>query len=72
MTFYRKAFAQRGLTEIKRLTNITEKSNSLVFSGANDSKVVVLQSIDLAYSTDSDLRNITLSTEKRTWDRSLE
>lgn len=63
-TFYRRAFAERELTEIELLTNITEESISLVFKGADDVRQVVLQAVDLAYGTNMDLRNVNLRTEK--------
>ena len=66
-TFYRRAFTKKGLAENKRLTNINEQSIGLIFESADDDKAVILQSIDLAYNTSIDLRNVNLKTEKKTW-----
>jgi hypothetical protein len=66
-TFYRRAFAKKGLAENKRLTNINERSVNLIFDSADDDKAIVLVSIDLAYNTSMDLRNVNISTEKKTW-----
>lgn len=62
--FYRRAFTERGLTEIESLTSIAEEFISLAFNGADGDGMVVLQAVDLAYGTVMDLRNVNLRTEE--------
>jgi hypothetical protein len=63
--FYRRAMTARGLTEVESLTTLAEEFISLAFTGCDDEDLVVLQAVDLAYGTTTDLRNVNLRTEKR-------
>jgi len=67
ITFYCRAFAQQGVFERKSLTNLSHEFISLVFEGLSEDRIIVLQGVDLAYSSNQDLRNVNLRTEKDPW-----
>lgn len=71
-TFYNRAFTEIGLSENESFTNITEDSISLVFSATDDNDRVVLQAVDLAYGSNTDLRNVNIRTEKRLKEKHVE
>jgi len=54
--FYRQEFAQMGLTEHPALTQIDEGGFSLVFSGWENGKSVVLQGVDFGETVNVNLR----------------
>lgn len=62
--FYRQAFSQRGLTEAELLTTLSDTFISIVFKQSTGDKVVVIQAVDLASSSENDLRNINIRTEE--------
>jgi hypothetical protein len=66
-TFYHHAFAKQGVTERKTLTTLSQEFISLVFEGISEDSIIVLQSVDLAYSSNQDLRNVNLRTDKDPW-----
>jgi hypothetical protein len=63
VAFYRQAFTQMGFTERTLVTMVTEEMASLAFDGLPNGKCIVLQAIDLAFSSEQDLRNVNLRTE---------
>jgi len=63
VTFYRGAFKKMGLTENELVTMVLEEMASLAFDGLPNGRVVVLQVVDMAFSSEQDLRNVNLRTE---------
>jgi hypothetical protein len=63
VAFYRQAFTKMDLTERKLVTMITDEMASLAFDGLPNGKVIVMQAVDLAFSSEQDLRNVNLRTE---------
>lgn len=61
--FYRKEFTAQGLAEIALVTLIADDCISLAFAGLPDDKKVILQAIDLGYSSNVSMRNVNLRTE---------
>jgi hypothetical protein len=67
-SFYRRAFADWGLAERKLFADyFSEEFINLVFEGLPDERIVVVGAVDLAYSSDQDLRNVNLHTEEDPW-----
>jgi hypothetical protein len=63
VNFYRQVLTEQGFTEHKLLTVIENDFISLAFEGLPDSKIIVLQAVDLAYGSNKDIRNVNIRTE---------
>ena len=61
--FYRRVFAGQGLVENALLTSTSAQHLSLVFEGLPEDRVIIVQSVDLAYGTMQDIRNVNVRTE---------
>jgi len=61
--FYRREFTAQGLSEISLVTLIADDCISLAFAGLPDDKKVIVQAVDLGYSSVTNMRNVNLLTE---------
>jgi len=62
--FYRQAFTKMGLVEYTLLTQMTKEYVGLMFVDIPREKAVTVQAIDLGYSSDQDLRHVSLRSEE--------
>ncbi|MEM7345076.1 MAG: protein kinase, partial [Chloroflexota bacterium] len=63
VVFYRNSLTAQGFTERTNLTNLTGDTYSLVFDGRPDGQSIVIQGVDLATSSPTDLRTVTIRVE---------
>jgi hypothetical protein len=63
VSFYRQAFTEKGYTEYKLLTVIEHDFISLAFEGLSESKIIVLQAVNLCFGSSNDARNVNIRTE---------
>ncbi len=61
--FYRKAFTAQGLAEVELVTLIADDFISLGFAGLPHDKKVIVQAVDIGYSSNVHMRNVNLRTE---------
>ena len=61
--FYRRELTSQGLAEIELVTLVADDCISLAFAGLPDDKKVIVQAVDLGYSSNVDMRNVNLRTE---------
>jgi hypothetical protein len=65
--FYRRAFAEQGFPERRLFAYPSNEYVSLIFEGLPNNRIIVVMAIDLAYSSEQDLRNVNIHTEEDTW-----
>jgi hypothetical protein len=63
LQFYRTEFAAMGLVERDITTTVSDQMFSVVWDGWADGKSVVVQSLDLGYSSTEDKRNVNIRLE---------
>ncbi len=65
--FYRNTFAEQGLSERRLFANPNREYITLIFEGLPSERIILVSAIDLAYSTDQDIRNVNIKTEEDSW-----
>ena len=67
-SFYRRAFTEQEFSERKLFADyLSNEFINLIFEGLPDDMIIVVGAIDLAYSSDQNLRNVNIHTEEDTW-----